>query len=201
MRYISFILIFFSIISAYSADKNSVMKELKKKFSSPKSVSMQFTQENAENVSGKIIAAAENKYRITIPGRIITCNGKSIWNYSYIEDNVIISNLNSHTDNASPEKIFFSVLDKYKAKELKKTSATNDKSQYKLTLVPAEEVISEMTEITIWLSKDYEILKVGIQSIFGYEIWRITDLKINLELKESEFEFNPPPGAVVIDLR
>lgn len=201
MKSIILIIMLFSVVLLNSKDKSSVMKELKSKYSSPKSVSLQFFQENSDNISGNIIALEGNKYRITIPGRIITSNGKSIWNYSYNENNVIISNFSSHTDNASPEKVFFSVIDKYKPKELVKVSSSNDKSFFKMILVPTDEVISEMTEITLWLSKDYDISKVGIKSIFGFEIWRISDLKVNLKINESEFVFSPPEGTEVIDLR
>lgn len=200
MKIILMLIIFISS-NLFAIDKNSAFTELKKKYSSPKSIEMDFMQDNSNSIKGKIIATDNNKYRITVPGRIITCDGSSIWNYSYNDDIVIISNFSSHTDNASPERIFFDVLNKYKVKSLSKISSSDNQSLMKLVLIPDTDVIAEMTEINIWFTKEYDIIKAGINSIYGYEIWNISELKLNSKYRESEFKFNIPDGTEVIDLR
>ena len=195
------IFLIFIVYLSSAADKNSVFKEVKAKYSNPESVSMNFAMEGNSSVSGKIIASEDNKYRITVPGRIITCNGKTIWNYSNDDANVIISNFQSHSENASPERIFFDVMDGYEPVSLKKVSSTTGASNYELALKPIKEKIADMSKIVLYLDRDNQIIKVGIESLYGFEVWKVSNLKVNIPLAESEFVFNPPEGTEIIDLR
>lgn len=201
MKKLIFIILILSVISTFAKNKSQVFEALKKKYAKIEAVKMSFEQESNSGISGEIIAADNNKYRITVPGRIITCDGSSIWNYSYDDDNVIVSNFTTHTENASPERIFFGVLDNYKPIKLVKESNSIGDQLYKLTLQPDSETVAEMSEILLWLDDDYNIKKVGIESIYGFEIWNIKQLKTGIKPDDLEFKFHPPSDTEVIDLR
>jgi outer membrane lipoprotein-sorting protein len=201
MRKLISIIFILAVISTYSKNKSQVFEALKKKYAKTEAVKMSFEQENNSGISGEIIAADDNKYRITVPGRIITCDGSSIWNYSYDDDNVIVSNFTTHTENASPERIFFGVLDNYKPIKLVKESNSMGNQLFKLVLQPDSETVADMSEIMLWLDDENNIKKVGIESIYGFEIWNIKQLKTDIMLNDLEFKFNPPSDTEVIDLR
>lgn len=199
-RFVLILLIFMSI-SLSAKNKSSVYDALVKKYGSVVTLSMAFSKIGASDINGEIIATNDNKYRITIPGRIITSDGESIWNYSYDDDNVIVSNFNSHSENASPERLFFGVLENYKPTNLVSESSTIDRKLYKLTLVPDKVEVADIAEIILWLDDNNQIIRVQIDSLYGKEIWKINKLKTGIKLKDSEFKFRPPNDTEVIDLR
>ncbi|MDQ1265715.1 MAG: hypothetical protein QG635_866, partial [Bacteroidota bacterium] len=136
--------------------------------------------------------------------QIIYCNGKTVWNFFRDKNKVIISNLENIENSASIEKILFDVIHQYYPKNLSIETSSSGTSLYKLLLEPSDKskAISGISSIKLKLNKkNSEITSIEIKSDAGTQAWLIHSIKFNLKISNKAFEFKPPKGAEIVDLR
>ena len=120
----SLFIIFSSFL--FAIDKNSAHKELKDKFSNLKTLAINYVNSYNPDIRGEIIAEKGNKYIISLGDRIITSDGKVVWNYSISQKTVMVSNF-KELNSVSIESIFFKELNESKAQSLKSVSSSRFK--------------------------------------------------------------------------
>ena len=137
--YTTVLLLMFSVLTVSSQtpkgmgnndpDAKKLLDAVSTKFKSYKSVQSKFTLK-IENSTGK---ALENKsgtvymkgtrYRITLPGQEIFCDGSNVWTLDKAANEVTISKLDPSNNTITPQKLFTNFYDKdflYKLNDLKK---------------------------------------------------------------------------------
>ncbi|MCX7737718.1 MAG: outer membrane lipoprotein carrier protein LolA [Candidatus Kapabacteria bacterium] len=191
----------FQLNAQYTAE--TLFAEIQKTFKNLKSVSFNFLSENNPNLKGNIKAETGNKYFIKMTERHIISNGKIVWNYSLKDKKVIINEIPKNDSEFSIENFFFSFLNNYKPKDLKKETSSGRGFNYLLTLIPSNPS-SENNISSIQLEINQKSLLVSsVQINYGNYIdkWNIENLELNPKIKSDIFSFQPTKDMEVIDLR
>lgn len=199
------LLISLSASSSVAQNAETIYNSLLQKYGSIQTISFDFEMRENHTFKGSIKAELGNKYVMAIPGRVITSNGTTIWNYSAKDKKVIISNYEeSNQKTVSIEGFFFSFLKNYKPVSLLKEQASNSQSAYVLLMKPETDSESEnmAQEVRMWVDrKNSTISAVQINESGSTQTFNIKKLRVNDNLSESTFEFILPKGAEEIDMR
>jgi outer membrane lipoprotein-sorting protein len=188
-------------------ESTSVFDNVLKKYSGVKSVSFSFTSTEQPGLKGKIKAKLGNKYIITTGDRTITCNGKSIWNYTKKDNKVVLSSYeDAESDELSIEKVFFNFLQQYKAVSVARNTSSSGPPAYEIVLEPKNKPTKfssmSLSRVIIKVDrKDYTLLSITISDNGALQTWSVKSIKLNQEIKDESFNFEVPEGASVVDLR
>jgi outer membrane lipoprotein-sorting protein len=195
-------------IGLYSQiESSAVFDNVLKKYSGVKSVSFSFTSTEQPGLKGKIKAKLGNKYIITTGDRTITCNGKSIWNFTKKDNKVVLSSYEeAESDELSIEKVFFNFLQQYKAVSVAKNTSSVGPPAYEIVLEPKNKPTKfssmSLSRVIIKVDrKDYSLLSITISDNGALQTWSVKSIKLNQEMKDEAFNFEVPEGASVVDLR
>ncbi len=201
---LTFFLIFtFNYQSKTQYTAESLFVEIQKIYKNLKSISFNFLSENNPNLKGNIKAEIGNKYFIKMTDRNIISNGKLVWNYSLKDKKVIINEIPKNNTEFSIENFFFSFINNYVPKELKKSASSGHGFNYLLTLIPSNS-ISDYNISSVQLQINQKNLMVSsVQINYGNyaDKWYIENLELNPKIKSEIFSFEPPKEVEVIDLR
>ncbi len=191
-------------ISDAQNDKQKEYNKLLEKFSGLNSLSTKFIVDGNYKITGSIKAKKGNKYVLDLSNRTIISNGKTLWNYSKRNNNVVISKFDENSTDFSIEQFFFSYLLAYTPIELKNESKSKGEYLHILRIEPEtkEKMLFGINYIDIkYDAKSYDIVALDIAEGNNIQFWRLQDFKINPNLSDSIFEFKPPKDAEVIDMR
>jgi outer membrane lipoprotein-sorting protein len=195
---ISIFTILLGMVDAKS-NADAEFNAIKKIYGNMKTVSFNFANQDNSNIHGSLIAKRGNKFKLQFGNRTIRCDGKTVWNYSQDENNVIVSNFESHGDENSIETIFFSMLDTHKPIGL--SSSTNSAGN-KLMLLDLVSTADPNRKIEIAYYPDNRtIAEVTLTNNYVVETWLINKLKINPEIADNTFIFESDEKIEMIDLR
>ncbi len=201
------IIVFFAIIffvnNLHSKNsKEEIFNSLKSKYGNLESVSADFSLSTNDKIKGKFWAKSGNRYVMQMDNRIITCNGNTLWNYSIKQNNVVISSFDKMSDEVSVEKILFDLMNDYKILEAKSELSSSKQKNLMLLLERNKQNSSNLNKVKIWVNpNNYSINSIGIDRGGEFEIWNLSNLKINVKVEDSKFEFKTPKNAEEIDLR
>lgn len=184
---------------SFSQSAEGLLQKLQDKFDKINDLSAEFVQSanGQAYMNGKFMFKKEDKLRIEFKNSTLISNGKTNWNFNKKENKVIISEYESN--GPSPLSIKKIVYDY--PKECSVSSATEDAVEI-LIFTPNQNSQIGYTTIRIWPSKDHLINKVEMKdkanNLFQVSF---TKYKINQGISDNKFNFNPPEGSQVIDLR
>lgn len=186
-----------SSLAAQSADE--VFASVQKKYGEGASMRVRFALK-AEDIRGSLIIKRGNKYILELAGRSIICNGKTVQNYTPADKKVVISDFRDNPDNISPERIFMNFPRGYHPTLI--FDKANKDAILMLTPAKPRDQISDMQRVTLRLQQETMKLK-GISIFDGTTTheWTILDIKPDAGIPDSAFEWKPPQGAQIIDLR
>lgn len=202
----------FAIIIALTAQniyselsKESIYSELKEQYKDINSIAFSFSSIENPYFKGSIKATKGDKYVISMPGRDIICNGKTIWNVTPEDNKTVISNFeDTGEESLSIENLFFHFLDNYKPSRLVRENSSKGVNRYVLTLIPggSDNKFGDYHKIRLWLNiNDLEMEKVELNSDHEVNTYLISNIKRNSTISGEEFVFDPPVDMEVIDLR
>jgi len=200
--YLNFLFLFLLTYSLSAQSKDDVFSKIVKKYKNISSISFSFQNEEITGFYGNLKAKKNNKYIIEANDRIIKCNGKTLWNYSISEKKVIISDFEeSYVEENSIETIFFNFLNDYEPNDLKSEQASKSNSLI-LSLRKKKTASKLNNDIKIWLdSKSLIPIKLQINNNNEKSNWLVSNLKTDLNLSDSQFNFTIPKDTEIIDLR
>ena len=180
-------------------DKSQLYNSLLSKYGDINSISLKFKSLNNHSLEGKLDAQKGNKYVLRLGDRVITCNGKTLWNYSETDNNVIVSTLHSNIHTNSLENLFFSLISQLNPVELKVESSSRGTSFRILTLEP--KTSEQFSQIKLWIDSKGEIASIAIIKDKIEEKWAIWDVRINPKFEKEHFNFKAPKNVETIDIR
>lgn len=199
MRKLIVLFIFIAVSLFAQNDKVQVYNALLNKYGNLSSISLKFKSLNNSNLEGYLEAAKGNKYILKFADRTITCDGKTIWNYSEVDKNVLISNFESSSHTNSLENFFFNLISQLNPVELKKESSSRGTSFTILTLEP--KTSEEFSQIKLWIDAKGEIASLSIIKNKMEEKWALWDIRLNPKFDKNHFTYKIPKNIEVIDLR
>lgn len=187
-----------------------ILDNVSKKFKSFKAVQALFTLK-VEDSKGKIQGTKKgtvymkgSKYRVTITGQEIFCDGKDVWTYDKSANEVTITQLDLSGNALTPQKLFTNFYDKdflYKLNGEKKEGA-----------VTVQEIELTPTDKTKNFHKVYVLVDKARQTIVNTKImekggnkysYTVNSLNGNANIPDTMFVFDKKkyPGVEEIDLR
>ncbi len=191
-------------------EAKKVLDAVSAKFKTFKAIKASFALK-IENASGKVQGVKAGsvmmkgiKYRVSITGQEIFCDGATIWTYDVAAKEVQISAVDNSSGSITPQKLFTNFYDKdflfVLGQDVKKGSKT-----YKVVeLTPIDKtkpffkVVLEIDKATSVIMSTRVFEKNGNKYLYG-----INAINTTANITDDTFTFNPKkyPGVEVIDLR
>ena len=209
----------FSILSIY-AQSNSlgnsdpeakkVLDAVSNKFKTYKTVQANFSLA-VEDGKGKSQGTKKGtdymksaKYRVTITGQEIFCDGSNIWTYDKSSKEVTISKFDPSVNTITPQKLFTNFYDKdflYKLNSEKKIAG---KTLMEIEMTPVDKT-KNFHKVYLYVDKKSQTIystKVLDKSGNKYT-YTVTSMSPNVSINDSQFIFDKKkyPGVEEVDLR
>ena len=194
--------------NANSKRAKEIIKKVQKKYKELQSLKADFEQEfiwqlvgETQTIKGLLYLSAGNHYRIETDTQTIVSNGTTVWIYSEPDNQVIIDSMDKSEENPLPKDLLFQYSEEYKP-ELAGEEKFNGEKTYVLNLLPKDEdaFIKSMkiwVDASSWLTIKVE--QVDIND--NVNTYIIGNIKENLQLEDSLFNFEIPEDCEVVDLR
>lgn len=188
----------------------SLLDAVSAKFKSFKAVQAIFSLK-AEDAKGKVqgnkkgtVFMKGNKYRVTITGQEIFCDGKTIWTYDKSANEVTVTVLDQTGGTITPQKLFTNFYDKDFLYKLNGEKKEGTRVLQEVELTP--------TDKTKNFHKVYLLIDKKTKTIYNTKIleksgnvynYTVNSLNGNAAVTDQTFVFDKSkyPGVEVIDLR
>ena len=184
--------------SVAQPDAQELLKNIQDKFNSIDDLSAQLTQSvNGEvSLKGKVFYKKENNLRFEFKNSIIISNGETSWNYNEKQQKVVITDFESEGNKIlSIRQIIFEYPEDC---ELNTFESEGKKV---LELIPQDDTFS-FNSVKLFTDSENLITKVILDDpATGMIQIELSNYLINKDLPDSYFQFSPPEGSQVIDLR
>lgn len=205
-------LIFLFILSCaflYGADDSEkILSKLKNKYESVKDITADFTQDVTfgiskmqQKIEGTIRIKKGNKYRIELEKQTIVTDGKTVWSYSHLNNQVIIDKFKDDPKSLSPDHVLINVPKNYYSVFIGNESLLNKKTSI-IKLTPKDDK-SLVKFMKVWVDVDeYLMRKIEIVDVSdNVNIYIIKSIKLNTGIPDDVFIFEVPTGVEKVDLR
>jgi outer membrane lipoprotein-sorting protein len=191
-------------------EAKKVLDAVSAKFKSFKGVQAKFSLK-IENGSGKtlgtktgIVYMKASKYRVTITGQEIYCDGINISTYDKSANEVSITKIDPSANSITPQKIFTNFYDKDFLYKLNQETTVAGKKIQEIELTPTDKskpffkvlVYVDKAAQTITSTKVFE--KTGNKYTYA-----VTNMNTTTPINDAQFVFDAKkyPGVEVVDLR
>lgn len=196
--------------TASDAAAKSILDKVTAKFKTFKGVQSNFNLV-VEDGNGKVqgnkkgtVFMKGSKYKVSITGQEIFCDGKNIWTYDKSSNEVTISKFDPSANTMSPQKLFSNFYDKdflYKLNGEKKQGA---KTIQEIEMTPVDKS-KTFHKVLVYVDK-------GAQTIYSTKVmekngtrytYTVSSLSSNDNINDSQFVFDKSkyPGVEEVDLR
>ena len=199
--------IFFISSFLFAQSTNDILKRIQNKFNSLNNFSASFVQTtygaqsvSSGKMSGTFIYKRKNKFVVEFKNRTIVSNGETIWNDDKRFKRVVISNLADDPTTFSLERFIFNYPPLCKIKLINENNGGRPGEDL-IEMVPKDQDM-EFKSVKIWTASDGLISKLEVIDLGDVRYaFQFTDYKLNLDIPDSKFSYNPPKGIQIIDLR
>lgn len=191
-------------------EAKKILDGVSAKFKTFKTVKATFTYK-VENAAGKTLSSKNGtinmkgtKYRITIVGQEIFCDGNNLWTYDKSANEVTISKFDNSSNTLTPQKIFTNFYDKDFLYKLNGEKKMGTKTVQEIEMTPTDKT-KTFHKVYVYVDKTAKTLystKVLETSGNRYS-YTVNTLKSNTVMDDSLFVFDAKkyPGVEVVDLR
>ena len=192
-----FILTF--ICSGFAQENaNAVLKNIQDTFNAISDLSAQITQSvnDKVNLKGKVFYKKENRLRFEFDKMLIISDGETSWNYNKKQDKVIITNYDSEGNKIlSMRQILFEYPEDCEL------STFEYEGKKVLELIPQDDTYG-FNSVKLFIDSENLITKVLVEDPATGKIQiDLSNYQLNKNLPDSYFQFSPPEGSQVLDLR
>ena len=190
---LSAVLLFSSVFFQESAD--DVLKKVQDKFNSIDSFSADFS-ESQLSANGVFYFKKENRFKIITAKQEITNNGSTIWNYDQKLNRVVINSVENESSSFSlrqylfeyPEKCDVALIDSKTLEKILQFTPHDDELGFSLA--------------KIYIDENYLLRKIELDNGLDSQIkFEFKNINLDVDLSEEFFNFDPPQGSRIIDLR
>lgn len=195
---IFFISVLFLSNSLGQANPQELLKNIQDKFNSINDLSADLAQSvNGKiNLKGKVFYKKDNHLRFEFENNVIVSDGETSWNYSKKQNKVIISDYDSEGNKILSIRQLI-----YEYPEDCKLSMSEVDGIKTLELIPQDDTFT-FNSIKLFVDSENLITKVLVDDPATGNIQvNLSDIQINKGLADSYFQFSPPEGSQIIDLR
>jgi outer membrane lipoprotein carrier protein len=204
--------LFFTISGFAQGDPaaKKVLDAVSSKFKTFKAVQAAFTFKN-EDSKGTLLGSKKgtvfmkgSKYRVTINGQEIFCDGSNIWSYDKASNEVTITKLDPSSGGITPQKLFTNFYDQDFLSKMNGEKTVDKKMVQEIEMTPVDKtrtfhkvyLLIDKASKTIYSTRVLD--KAG--TVFTYTVNTLNS-KANLTDAVFLFDKTKYPGVEVIDLR
>jgi outer membrane lipoprotein carrier protein len=187
-----------------------VLDDVSAKFKTYKTVKSTFTFKT-ESSAGKTLSTKTgtvllkgNKYKVTIVGQEIFCDGSNVWTYDKSANEVVITKFDNSGTSLTPQKMFTNFYDKDFLYKLNGEKKVGTKTVQEIELTPTDK---NKTYHKVYLSVDKTAKTVSETKVLEkdgkkYSI-KVNSFTPNTTIDDKQFVFDEKkyPGVEVIDNR
>ena len=191
-------------------DAKKILDGVSTKFKTFKTVKATFTYK-VENAAGKVLSSKTGsvsmkgtKYRVTIVGQEIFCDGINVWTYDKSANEVTITKLDNTSNTLTPQKLFTNFYDKDFLYKLNGEKKQGTKMLQEIEMTPTDKS-KPFHKVYVYVDKTGKTLsstKVIEKSGTRYS-YTVNTLTPNGTIEDKQFVFDAKkyPGVEVVDLR
>lgn len=193
--------------ASWSVSPKDIIEKVQARYDKMTDAVIQFRQnvrfrvsKSEQTVSGTLIFKKKNKYRIETDQRVVVTNGVTSWSWNPSTKQVVIDKYKEQSHGISPEQLLLRYPNDYYS-TLVGEEKLDGESCYVLKLSPKQDN-TFITGMKTWITSKWLIRRVEVVDMNGATTtYHITSIQLDQEVPDSRFEFKPPQGASVIDLR
>jgi len=129
------------------------------------------------------------KFRLEIPGTVIVCDGKTLWNYNKDAKEVTIKNFDAASDEQNPSKIFtmYETGYKYKYEKEVKSGAALCHAIDLFPVVKPEKKKFHTVKILVDKNKKQVVQLRMMMKDGGVQEYLVKSMKVNTEMPDANF--------------
>ena len=190
-------------------DIKDIIKKIQKKYDDIENFEATFEKietfrlTGSQNITrGKLYVKDGKKYHFETEDQIIISDGKTVWTYNRLNNQVLIDHVRKNSGALLPRDILFKFPKTHYATLLGEEKQNGHKF-YIVKLEPKEETQSYFRSIKIWVDDDnWQIVKIKITDLNGNEtIFKLSQIDTKHKLSDHLFTFKPTPEMDVVDMR
>ena len=191
-------------------DAKKILDGVSAKFKTYKTVKATFTY-IVENASGKVLSTKSGavsmkstKYKISIVGQEIFCDGTTLWTYDKSANEVTITKVDNSSNSLTPQKLFTNFYDNDFLYKLNGEKKQGTKTLQEIEMTPTDKS-KQFSKVYVYVDKAAKTLystKV-LEPTGNRYSYTVTALTPNAALADSLFVFDAKkyPGVEIVDLR
>ena len=191
-------------------DAKKILDDVSAKFKTYKTVKATFTYK-VENAAGKTLSSKAGtifmkgtKYRVSIVGQEIFCDGNNVWTYDKSANEVTITKFDGESTTLTPQKLFTNFYDQDFLYKLNGEKKDGKKVLQEIEMTPTDKT-KPFHKVYIYVDKAAKTLnstKVLEKSGSKYS-YTVNTLTPNSVIADAQFVFDAKkfPGVEVVDLR
>lgn len=191
-------------------EAKAILDGVSKKVKTFKAIQIAFTLK-VEDIKGKLQGSKKgmvymkgSKYRITITGQEIFCDGKDVWTYDKTANEVTITQLDQSGNALTPQKLFTNFYDKDFLYKLNGERKEGKKTVQEIELTPTDKS-RNFHKVYLLVDKlSQTIINTKILEKGGNQYsWIANSMNGNATIADTMFIFDKKkyPGVEEIDLR
>jgi outer membrane lipoprotein carrier protein len=185
-----------------------IIQNVEKKLSEKQTVTARFEElyvwkltGEKQTIKGEFNLKGENRFRITTDDQLIVSDGKTLWTYSKPAGRVLIDKVENAENDWLPQKLFLKTRKDFRHR-LSGEETLQGRKCYVIDF-DAENEDSYITKMKVWVDAETwlpgKIEQTDISR--NKTIYTLSEIKTGPDLEDSLFEFKPPEGVEIIDLR
>jgi outer membrane lipoprotein carrier protein len=191
-------------------EAKKILDAVSAKFKSYKAVQAKFSL-NIESAAGKVMGNKSgtvymkgSKYRISVTGQEIFCDGSNISTYDKETNEVTIAKVDNSSTTITPQKLFTNFYDKDFLYKLNGEKVVKGKTQQEIELTPIDKT-KPFFKVLLYIDKAAKTLagaKLFEKAGNRYN-YTVSNLNGNASITDAQFVFDTKkyPGVEVVDNR
>lgn len=202
-------------VSAQSAPKNDpnakkILDAVSARFKTFKSAKASFVYK-VENSAGKVLSTKKGsvymkgtKYRISISGQEIFCDGTNVWTYDQSANEVTITKLDTENTTLTPQKMFTNFYDEDFLYKLNGEKKQGNKMIQEIEMTPTDKT-KQFHKVYVYVDKNSKTINGTklLEKSGNKYTYTVSSLSPNAAIADSFFVFDAKkyPGVEIVDLR
>jgi outer membrane lipoprotein carrier protein len=188
----------------------AILDKVSAKFKTFKGVQSGFNL-TVEDAKGKVqgnkkgtVFMKGTKYRVSLTGQEIFCDGRNVWSYDKASNEVTISKFDPSTNTITPQKLFTNFYDKDFLYKLNGEKKEGSKVIQEIEMTPVDKT-KTFHKVLVYVNK-------ATQTIAGTKVlekngnkytYMVNSLNSNASIPDAQFVFDKKkyPGVEEVDLR
>ena len=152
--------------------------------------------------AGKVWIKDGTKYRFESDEQKVITDGKTVWSYNAINNQVIVDRVRTESGALLPRDMLFKYPKEYFS-TLLRTEKQGGKDIFVIKLTPKGKVTGVVKSMKIWVQDDnWLIKKIEITDLNNNSTkFEISNIDISTKLSDDLFSYKDIPGVRVIDMR